>query len=275
MILSVIGACILHTHSTDGLVSSMDIGSRGGLRCYLRRILNTLLSTWVTDSWAAHTSMNGRTLSATLRSSQRWLGTVSTLLILVLFACYTLVVLASTYPSLGRIMLVILVLRCIVRLEHIWCTRSLLLCHSICRRLVLGFIRITWSAQNNWRILFEDLLEAKSISSESLLVFYFCVIKFHQALQLSDDIGSIVGMFRAWIRRKPKHLKVGKVGQMSNLLQIWDLILPYIQLLDVLTVDKVAQSCNVVVRQRDCLQTLHFSNDWDVVNVIAPHIDVL
>ena len=62
---------------------------------------------------------------------------------------------------------------------------------------------------------------------------------------------------------------------MGHFLQVRDLVLSNVQLFDVLTVHEIAQCRDIVVRQRDGLKALHFTDDGDIVDVVAPHVDVL
>ena len=62
---------------------------------------------------------------------------------------------------------------------------------------------------------------------------------------------------------------------MCNLLQVYYVVLPYVELFYVLTMGKVSERGNAVVRQGYSLQALHFSDKGDTIDLLAPHIDVL
>ena len=62
---------------------------------------------------------------------------------------------------------------------------------------------------------------------------------------------------------------------MGNLLQVYYVVLPNVQLLDVLAVRQVPQRAYAVVRQGHRLQALHLLHECYTVDFLAPHVDIL
>ena len=62
---------------------------------------------------------------------------------------------------------------------------------------------------------------------------------------------------------------------MSNLLQVYYVVLPYVQFFYVLAVGKVPQRGNTIMGKRNSLQTFHLSHQSYIIDLLSPHVDVL
>ena len=61
---------------------------------------------------------------------------------------------------------------------------------------------------------------------------------------------------------------------MLNLLKILHLILPYIQLLQLLAPRNIAQPRNLIKRKRQHLEGFHFLDQRNIRNVITPEVEI-
>ena len=147
-------------------------------------------------------------LSATFGPSHGRLRVVALGLRLWLLAHDALVMpTGSCTAHLDWIVLLIWILRGLVRLKHVRSGRPLKLsiAHILWLPLTCCIVLATGSSCNKWWILSENLFKVKSGCSRSFLFLDLCIVQFYQRLELSNDIGTIVGMLGTWVMGEPEH----------------------------------------------------------------------